>query len=496
MNVLLSGANGYIGMRLLPVLVEAGHTVICVVRDKKRFNPVAGLRNKIVILEFDFLSSQSVENVFHNIKCDVAFFLIHSLRDEHSLLEEYERKSAVKFVEVARNTRTNQIIFLGGITNQSDLSRHLKARKAVREILQLSGVNYTIFEAAIIVGSGSASFEIIRDLVEKIPLLLVPKWINSKCQPIAIRNVINYLVGSMLNERTYNQTFEIGGPDVMTYKQMLKVFALTRGIKSRIFLLPLVASRLSALWVYLLTSVNYSIARHFTQSMKNDVVCNENKIREIIPQQLLSYREAIDLAISAIEQNMVVSSWREAATASFSTLDINEYINVPSYGCFFDRKWIEIEKGKVSEVTHRFFEIGGTHGWYYADALWRLRGLIDKIFGGVGMKRGRRSDVDLKAGDVLDFWRVLLADRRNHRLLLFAEMKLPGHAWLEFEIIENDNRAILKQTATFRPIGLWGRIYWYAMLPFHFFIFRNMIRLIAGKNTNSVHGGKVGMGND
>lgn len=481
MNVLLTGANGYIGMRLLPVLVEAGHIVICVVRDKKRFNPVAGLRNKIVIIEFDFLSTRSVDDVFKNITAEVAFFLIHSLRDENSLLEEYERKSAVKFIEVVRKAKVKQIIFLGGITNQPDLSRHLKARKIVREIIQLSGTNYSIFEAAIIVGSGSASFEIIRDLVEKIPLLLVPKWVNSKCQPIAVRNVINYLVGSMLNERTYNRTFEIGGPEVMTYKQMLKEFARARGIRSRIFLLPLVATRLSALWVYLLTSVNYSIARHFTQSMKNDVICKDNSIREIIPQQLLTYREAIDLAITMIAQNMVISSWREAATASFNTLDINEYINVPAYGCYYDRKWIEIDKAKVEEVAYRFFEIGGKHGWYYADTLWRLRGLIDKIVGGVGMKRGRRSDVDLKAGDVLDFWRVLLADRRNHRLLLFAEMKLPGDAWLEFSIVENDNRAILKQTATFRPIGLWGRIYWYSMLPFHFFIFRNMIRLIAGK---------------
>lgn len=480
MNILLTGANGYIGMRLLPVLVEAGHQVTCVVRDKNRFNPVPGLRNKIEIIEFDFLSKQPVQEVFKNSVADVAFFLIHSLRDEHALLEEYERKSAVTFVEFAKQTKVKQIIFLGGITNQPNLSPHLKARKTVREVLQLSGIPYTIFEAGIIVGSGSASFEIIRDLVERIPFLIVPKWINSKCQPIAVRNVINYLVGSMLDERTFNRTFEIGGPEVMTYKQMLKDFARARGIRSRIFLLPIVATRLSALWLYFTTSVNYTIARHLTQSLKNDVICHDNSIREIIPQYLFTYREAIDLAITMIAQNMVISSWREAATANFNSLDINEFINVPAYGCFYDRKWIEIDKDKVEDVAYRFFEIGGKHGWYYADTLWRLRGLIDKIVGGVGMKRGRRSDVDLKPGDVLDFWRVLLVDRKNHRLLLFAEMKLPGDAWLEFSIVENSNRAILKQTATFRPIGLWGRIYWYAMLPFHFFIFRNMIRLIAG----------------
>ena len=481
MNVLLTGANGYIGMRLLPILVEAGHKVTCVVRDLNRFNPIAGLRNKVNIVEYDFIGKQEPQEVFNNLNIDVAFFLIHSLRDKHSLLEEYERKSAVRFVQVARYINTKQIIFLGGITNQPNLSPHLKARKSVREILQLSGIPYTIFEAGIIVGSGSASFEIIRDLVEKLPLLIVPRWINSKCQPIAVRNVINYLVGSMLLEKTYNKTFEIGGPEVLTYKQMLEEFARVRGIKARIIYFPLITTRFSALWLYFTTSVNYTIARHLTESLKNDVVCKDFSIREIIHQELFTYHEAINLAITMIAQNMVISSWREAATASLNRLDINDYIHVPAYGCFYDRKWIEIDKDKVEEVAYRFFEIGGKHGWYYADSLWRLRGLIDKLVGGVGIQRGRRSDIDLKAGDVLDLWRVLLVDRKKHRLLLFAEMKLPGDAWLEFSIVENNNRAILKQTATFRPIGIWGRLYWYSMLPFHFFIFRNMIRLIAGK---------------
>lgn len=481
MNVLLTGANGYIGMRLLPILVEAGHNVICVVRDLNRFNPIAGLRNKVKIIEYDFIGEQEPQVVFKDLNIDVAFFLIHSLRDKHSLLEEYERRSAIRFVDVARYTNTKQIIFLGGITNQPDLSPHLKARKSVREILQLSGIPYTIFEAGIIVGSGSASFEIIRDLVEKLPLLIVPKWINSKCQPIAVRNVINYLVGSMLLEKTYNRTFEIGGPEVLTYKQMMEEFARVRGIKARIIYFPLITTRFSALWLYFTTSVNYTIARHLTESLKNDVVCKDFSIRDIIHQELIPYREAINLAITMIAQNMVISSWREAATASLNRLDINDYIHVPAYGCFYDRKWIEIDKDKVEEVAYRFFEIGGHHGWYYADTLWRLRGLIDKLVGGVGIQRGRRSDIDLKAGDVLDLWRVLLVDRKKHRLLLFAEMKLPGEAWLEFSIVENNNRAILKQTATFRPIGIWGRLYWYSMLPFHFFIFRNMIKLIAGK---------------
>jgi uncharacterized protein YbjT (DUF2867 family) len=357
MNVLLTGANGYIGMRLLPVLVEAGHNVTCVVRDKKRFNPVAGLRNKVQVIEYDFIGTTDVEVVFKGLTYDVGFFLIHSLRDKHSLLEEYERKSAVRFVQMARCAQLKQIIFLGGITNQSDLSEHLKARKYVREILILSGIPYTIFEAAIIVGSGSASFEIIRDLVEKTPLLFVPKWINSKCQPIAVRNVINYLVGSMVNEKTFNRTFEIGGPEVMTYKQMLKEFARTRGIGSRIFLLPVVATRLSALWLYFTTSVNYSIARHFTQSMKNDVVCHDNSIREIIPQHLFTYREAIDLAITMIAQNMVISSWREAASASLQlrlTLTIT-FMCLPSV-VFTTANGLKLTKTKWKKLLTAFLK--------------------------------------------------------------------------------------------------------------------------------------------
>ncbi len=481
MKILLTGANGYIGMRLLPVLVESGHEVTCVVRDINRFKPSPDLLDKVEIIEFDFLKPEDAVQNFNNRQFDVAYYLIHSLADTKNTLKEYELRAAGCFVLVSLLTKVKQIVYLSGISNDEHLSSHLTARKVVKDVFVKSGIAYTIFEAGIIVGSGSISFEIIRDLTEKLPLMIVPRWLNSKCQPIAIRNVIYYLQNCMGNEKTYFKTFEIGGPDVLTYKQMLLGFAKERGYKRIILTLPVLFPGLSVYWLNLTTSANFTIARQLLKSMKNDVVCKEFSIREIIPQYLIPYKEALQMAFERIEQNMVVSSWTDSASSSLNRLDVSQYIEVPVNGCFKDRKWTEIPKDQVETVANRFFSIGGEHGWYYADMLWRIRGVLDKIIGGVGLSRGRRSKVDIEAGDTIDFWRVILADRKNHRLLLFAEMKLPGEAWLEFAIVTNNNRSILKQTATFRPKGIMGRNYWYAMLPFHFFIFRNMLKRIAGK---------------
>lgn len=480
MKILLTGANGYIGMRLLPVLVEEGHDVTCVVRESRRFQLSSNLLSKVNIIDFDFLHPNKIETVFGGKTFDVAYYLIHSLKDTFKSLEQLEKASAESFVEVAKLTQVKQLIYLGGISNSTALSNHLSARKIVKNIIENSGINYTIFEAGVIVGSGSASFEIIRDLVEKLPIMITPLWIKTKCQPIAIRNVINYLSKTIMNEKTFNRTFEIGGPDILSYKEMMLQFAEVRGYKRRIYSLPFITPRLSSYWLYFATSTNFTIARQLAESLKNDVVCKDNSIRDIIPQELIAYKDAIKLAFEMIKQNMVVSSWKDASTSTLNHLNINDYIEVPTHGCFKDRKWLEIPEDKVEDVANRFFGIGGEHGWYYADILWKMRGGIDKILGGVGSLRGRRNQDELKPGDALDLWRVILADRKNHRLLLFAEMKMPGEAWLEFSIIKLDERYILKQTATFRPRGIKGRNYWYSMVPFHFFIFNNMIRKIAG----------------
>ncbi len=480
MQILLTGANGYIGMRLLPVLVEAGHDVTCIVRESRRFQPNPDILKKVQIIDFDFLNHENVENYFAEKQFDVAYYLIHSLKDTFVSLEELERKSAECFVEVAKLTKVKQLIYLGGISNASALSAHLNARKIVKSVLQDSGIPYTIFEAGIIVGSGSASFEIIRDLVEKLPIMIAPRLINSKCQPIAIRNVIRYLCDSVMNEKVFNRTFEIGGPDVLSYKEMMLQYAQVRGYRRYIFTVPFLTPRFASYWLYLATSTNFTIARQLMQSLKNDVVCKDNSIRELIPLELIPYQEAIRMAFQMIKQNMVLSSWKDASSSTLHHLEINNYIQVPNHGCFRDRKWKEIDEDKVQEVADRFFGIGGIHGWYYADTLWRIRGVLDRIFGGVGLGRGRRNTDELQPGDALDFWRVILADRKNNRLLLFAEMKMPGEAWLEFSIVNFHGRFILKQTATFRPRGIAGRNYWFAMLPFHYFIFRNMLNKIAG----------------
>ncbi len=479
MRILLTGANGYIGMRLLPLLVEAGHDVTCVVRESIRFQPKADISKKISIIDFDFLSPHNNENYFKGRQFDVAYYLIHSLKDTFKDLEEHERITADRFVEIAKLTGVKQIIYLGGISNANALSSHLNARKLVKDILIDSGIAYTIFEAGIIVGSGSASFEIIRDLVEKTPFMIAPKLIHSKCQPICIRNVIRYLFDSIMNEKVFMKSYEIGGPDVLTYKEMMLQFAEVRGYKRKIITVPFLTPRLSSYWLYFATSTNFTIARQLMESLKNDTICHNNDVLDTLPQEMISYKDAIKLAFQVISQNMVVSTWKDASSSTLHHLDINNYIEVPVNGCFRDRKWRKIDSDKIEEVAARFFGIGGVHGWYYADTLWRVRGMIDKIFGGVGLKRGRRNENELQPGDALDFWRVILADRKNYRLLLFAEMKIPGEAWLEFSIIKHHDQYILKQTATFRPHGIAGRNYWYLMLPFHYFIFRNMIKKIA-----------------
>lgn len=481
MKILLTGANGYIAMRLLPLLVEAGHEITCVVRNQNRYQPTADILKKIKIIEFDFLKPEESGNIFKNQEYDVAYYFIHSLSDTRKSLFQFEKTCASCFINVAHITKVKQIIYLSGISNVDKLSPHLQGRKYVRDILIQSGIPYTIFEAGIVVGSGSASFEIICALVDKLPLMIAPKWLNTKCQPICIRNVIFYLKECLLNEKTYNRLFEIGGPEVLTYKEILLGYAAERGYKRWIYTLPLPLIKFSAFWINLITPANLTIAWKLVESMRNDVVCKDYSVREILPQRMIPYREAIQLAFQAISENMVLSSWKDAMSSSLKQLDINEYIQVPKNGCFKDRKWIEIEENQIEEICKRIFGIGGENGWYSADLLWRLRGVIDKLIGGVGLGRGRRSVRDLETGEAVDFWRVILADKINHRLLLFAEMKLPGEAWLEFSIITNNQRFILKQEATFRPYGIAGRNYWYAMLPFHFFIFKKMIRQIANK---------------
>ncbi len=472
MKILLTGVTGYIAQRLLPVLLQNGHHVVCCVRDKKRFNSKKYATENLSVIEADFLKKESLQSIPNDI--DVAFYLIHSMSAQTGDFETMEQVCAVNFRERIQNTNARQVIYLSGIVNETELSKHLSSRKNVESILSESTFALTTLKAGIIVGSGSASFEIIRDLVEKLPVMITPRWLETKCQPIAIRNVIEFLVGVIGNAETYNESYDIGGPDILSYKQMLLRFAGIRGLKRRIFVVPVMTPKISSYWLYFVTATSFALAKNLVNSMKVEVICAPNNLASMLGISLIDYDTSIKLAFDKIEQNQVVSSWKDAQTSDLLQKGISQYIEIPVNGCFKDVRKSEIKN--VQTVLSKIWSIGGKTGWYYGDWLWVFRGFIDKLAGGVGMRRGRKSGTEIAAGDTLDFWRVLYADRDEKRLLLYAEMKLPGEAWLEFKI---DEKNVLTQTATFRPLGLPGRLYWYAALPLHGFIFNGMIRKIA-----------------
>ncbi len=472
MRILLTGANGYIGLRLLPQLLELGHEVVCAVRDKKRFSLNKDLLDKIEVVEIDFLQPAKIPEAIKNI--DIAYYLIHSMSASTTDFDSQEAKAATTFNEIMSGTSVKQVIYLSGIINTEELSKHLKSRKKVEEILYTGNFNTTVLRAAIIVGSGSSSFEIIRDLCEKLPLMITPSWVKTKCQPIAIRDVLQFLTGVIGMEKAYNESFDIGGPDIISYKQMMKQYAEIRGLNLYIIDVPFLSPKISSYWLYFVTSTSYKLAQNLVDSMKVEVITNDKRLQELLDIEPITYKEAIELAFYKIEQNQVISSWKDSMSSGRFKKDLNKYIQVPTFGCLKDAQSIKVDNPEV--VLDRIWAIGGTTGWYYGNWLWKFRGYFDKLFGGVGLRRGRTNAYEIASGDSLDFWRVLLADKEKRRLLLFAEMKVPGEAWLEFEIDEDN---VLHQTATFRPRGLWGRLYWYTMLPFHYFIFEGMLNKIA-----------------
>ena len=471
MKILLTGVTGYIAQRLLPVLLQQGHEVVCCVRDKSRFD------NKydsvhISIVEADFLLRDSLQQIPDDI--DIAYYLIHSMSTEEGDFTSMEQTCAINFRERIQETNVRQVIYLSGIVNETSLSKHLTSRKNVEDILTHSTFAVTTLRAGIIVGSGSASFEIIRDLVEKLPVMIAPRWLKTKCQPIAIRNVVEFLSGVIGKTETYNKTYDIGGPDILNYKEMLLHFAKVRGLKRRIGIVPVMTPKISSYWLYFVTATSFALAKNLVNSMKVEVICKPNNLTSLLGIELIDYDTSIKLAFDKIEQNQVLSSWKDAQTSGIIRNGLLQYLEVPVNGCFKD-----IRKRKMIDpklAMDKIWALGGKTGWYYGNWLWKIRGLMDQLAGGVGMRRGRRSATEIRAGEALDFWRVLIASKKEKRLLLYAEMKLPGEAWLEFKI-DDDN--ILTQTATFRPLGLWGRIYWYSVLPFHGFIFRGLINNIS-----------------
>ena len=472
MKILLTGATGYIGKRLLPILIDQGHDIVCCVRDINRFFVPLPYKERVSVIEVDFLKKETLSIIPQDI--DAAYYLIHSMSSSADNYDKLEKESALNFVSQINKTQAQQVIYLSGIVNDDTLSKHLSSRKKVEEILTSGTYAMTTLRAGIIVGSGSASFEIIRDLVNKLPVMITPKWLNTRCQPIAITDVLEFLSRSLLNPSTYNQSFDIGGPNILTYKEMLLGFAKAKNLKRWIFTVPVMTPKLSSYWLYFVTSTSYKLASALVSSMKVEVVCRDTRINALLGVIPMSYDKALSRALIKIETDAVASSWKDSLVSGRFKTNISAYLKVPKKDCYIDRRKMKIIDREFT--INQIWSIGGETGWYYGDWLWDLRGFIDKLYGGVGSRRGRTNKHEIHAGDSLDFWRVLYANKEKGKLVLFAEMKLPGEAWLEFKIIGNT----LYQSATFRPRGIWGKLYWYSVLPFHGFIFKGMLnKLIA-----------------
>lgn len=475
MRILITGATGYIGKRLIPILLNESHSLVCIVRDIARVEYQYSNEKNIEFIEADFLKSASLQSI--PIDVDIAYYLIHSMSNSAKEFHILEERCAFNFKRAIENTNIQQVIYLSGITNDTKLSKHLLSRKNVESTLKSDIYNLTTFKSGIIVGSGSSSFEIIRDLVEKLPIMIAPKWLHTKTQPIGIRDVLSYLSRAAGNSNTFNKSFDIYGPEILTYKAMLLQFAQVRALKRTIITVPVMTPKLSSYWLYFVTSTSYKLASSLVNSMGIEIIGKPSEVNTLLDVSPMNYKKAVQLAFIKIEQNSILSSWKDSYISSGRLKDyIHRFINVPKFGCYKDFKQREIVDTQIT--LNKIWSIGGDKGWYYGTFLWKIRGLLDQFVGGTGLRRGRTNPYKLHAGDALDFWRVIYADKKRKKLLLYAEMKLPGEAWLEFKI-ENDK---LHQTATFRPRGIAGRLYWYLVTPFHWLVFNGMInRLVAVK---------------
>jgi uncharacterized protein YbjT (DUF2867 family) len=412
--------------------------------------------------------------------CWASFYLVHSMSAGHKDFAEADRKAAVNMAEAAGEAGMERIIYLGGLGEDTDtLSKHLKSRMEVARILQSGRVPTTFLRAAMILGSGSASFEILRYLAERLPVMITPRWVSNPVQPIAIRNVLNYLQGCLENEKTTGGTFDIGGPDVLTYRQLLEIYAEEAGLARRwIIPVPVLTPRLSSFWIHLVTPVPSYIARPLTEGLRNPVVCREERIRTLIPQELMSCRQTIRLALGRIRNQCVETCWTDAGQPP-----VPEWIQCgdASYsgGDILESGYRIVLDAVPEEVWKPIVRIGGSTGWYAANALWVLRGAVDRLVGGTGLRRGRRDPVRLYAGDAVDFFRVLEVEEPYY-LHLLAEMKFPGEASLEFRLhTMKDGRTELQQLSRYVPKGLLGLLCWYAFFPFHEWVFRGMLKGIA-----------------
>lgn len=479
--VLVTGATGYIGARLIPLLLQAGYRVRALARTpaKLRDRPWAG-DPRIEIVRGDLLDRDSLVAACRG--CQAAYYLVHSMNPTSRDFARTDREAAGNMVAAAEAAGLARLIYLSGLGEDApDLSEHLRSRAEVARILRAGRTPVTVLRAAMIIGSGSASFEILRYLVERLPVMITPRWVDTPCQPIGIHNVLNYLIGCLACEATTGRVFDIGQPEVVSYRQLMRIFAEEAGLPRRLILpVPVLTPRLSSYWIHLVTPVPASLARPLAEGLRNTVVCRDVGIRELIPQQLLDCRQAIRAALEQLRAHRVESSWRDAGAmppAAWSNPGDPSWAGGSHYD---DARQLRLA-ASPEEVWTAVVRMGGETGWYHADWLWKLRGLIDRLAGGVGLRRGRRCPIELAPGDALDFWRVAEIDKPR-RLLLVAEMKLPGAALLEFRLSqEASGETTIIQTLRFLPRGLTGILYWRAVAPFHNYVFNGLLRGIAAR---------------
>ncbi|MBA3338195.1 MAG: SDR family oxidoreductase [Geodermatophilaceae bacterium] len=480
-TALVTGASGYVGGRLVPELLVAGWTVRAMARNASRLRDYPWAAD-VEVVEGDVLDRDSLRAALDGV--DVAYYLVHAI-GSGSDFEATDRRAAENFAEGARAAGVHRVVYLGGMTPEGEeLSPHLRSRDEVGQILLERGVPTAVLKAAVVLGSGSASFEMLRHLTERLPVMVTPKWVDAKIQPIAIRDVLHYLVRAADLPAEINRSFDIGGADVVTYRDMMQAYARVAGLpRRRIIGVPVLSPTLSAHWVGLVTPVPGSLARPLVESLKNTVVAREHDIADFVPdppEGLLGVEEAIRRALARIRDADVSTHWSNASVAGASS---DPMPTDPEWarGALYVDDRSSVVDGPPEALWAVIEGIGGTAGWYSWKLAWRARGILDRLWGGPGLRRGRRSPFDLQIGDVVDFWRVEeIVD--GELLRLRAEMRVPGHAWLDLGI-EADDRGctVYRQRAVYAPRGLLGRAYWWAVWPFHGFIFGGMQRNIAAR---------------
>lgn len=470
MKILVTGATGYVGGRLVPRLLTIGHQIVCLARDPSHISGRGWER--VDVRRGDALDAGSLLPAMEGV--DVAYYLIHSMTQGEGKFEDRDRMAAEHFGMAASAAGVHRIIYLGGLGKADEaLSPHLASRHEVGRILRSSGVPVTEFRAAVIVGSGSISFEIIRYLIEGLPMMFTPRWMETRCQPIAIANVLDYLTLALQEPGSVGRTLEIGGPDVLSYREMMLGYASARKLRRLLVPLPVLTPRLSSLFLHMITPIPAPISRALIEGMRNEVVVHDHSAEELFAVALIPYHEAVQRALQRIQSGAVETYWTGARTGLQPgvTLKVTE-------GMILDERRVE-SAASAAELFATFSGIGGERGWFYGDWGWKLRGAMDRLVGGVGLRRGRRNPDELRPGDALDFWRVETVDP-GRLVRLRAEMKVPGRAWLQFEASNMPGGgALLVQTAFFEPYGFLGLVYWYLLHPIHELFFSGMSRAIA-----------------